>query len=281
MKFVKMHGLGNDFVMVDGFSTHLKEEELEPLARRVCDRHFGIGGDGLILALPSEMADFRMRIFNSDGSEAMHCGNGVRCMAKFVYELGHTRESVMRVETAGQRLNVLQVFTDGAEVRSVRVDMGEPGLKRAVIPMTGDPAAEAIEEPLEVGEQTFRFTCVSMGNPHAVTFVEDPSTFPVERIGPLVERHAVFPKRTNTEFIQVLGPNELKMRVWERGAGETLACGTGACAAVAVGIRLGVFAPKVDVEARGGVLTIEWAGDGAPVWMTGPAETAFEGEIEL
>ena len=277
MNFVKMHGLGNDFVMVDGFSVRLAEEELEPLARRVCDRHFGIGADGLILALPSEMADFRMRIFNSDGSEAMHCGNGVRCMAKFVYELGHTHEDVMRVETAGQRLNVLQVFTEGGKVQSVRVDMGEPGLTRAQIPMIGDPHGEAVEEPLEVGGETLRFTCVSFGNPHAVTFVDDPATFPVERLGPLVEHHAAFPQRTNTEFIQVLGPNELKMRVWERGAGETLACGTGACASVVAAARTGRAARHAIVHLLGGDLQIEWRDDNH-VYMTGPAVESFRGE---
>lgn len=277
MKFVKMHGLGNDFVMVDGFSVRLAETELEQLALRVCDRHFGIGADGLILALPSDRADFRMRIFNSDGSEAMHCGNGIRCMAKFVYDLGLTRESVLRVETAGERINVLELLTEGDAVREVRVDMGEPGLQRGTLPMTGDPESRVIDEPLEVGSEQLRLTCVSMGNPHAVTFVEDTARYPVERIGPLVESHAVFPRRTNTEFIQVLGPNELRMRVWERGAGETLACGTGACASVVAAALTGRAERRAVVHLLGGDLQIEWRDDNH-IYMTGPAVESFRGE---
>jgi diaminopimelate epimerase len=275
MKFSKMHGLGNDFVMVDGFAEQIAEGALPELSRRVCDRHFGIGADGLILALPSDNADFRMRIFNSDGSEANHCGNGVRCLAKFVYELGRTSESTITVETVG-RVNVLQLFKRDGRVGSVRVDMGEPLFPRQAIPMSGPETSEAIDETLQVGGHTLELTCLSMGNPHAVTFVDDVDRYPLERIGRLVEHHAAFPQRTNTEFIQVLAPDELKMRVWERGAGETLACGTGACASVVAGARTGRTGRNATVHLRGGDLLIEW-GDDNHVYMTGPAVEVFHG----
>lgn len=277
MKFTKMHGLGNDFVMVDGLQEHLEEAALPDLARRVCDRNFGVGADGLILALPSETADFRMRLINADGSEAEHCGNGIRCTAKLLYDRGHTRAREITVETIG-RINVLQLFAEGGKVHSVRVDMAEPIFARGRIPMAGPEDGEAVEEPLQVGDRELRFTCVSMGNPHAVTFIDqDPDAFPVRELGPLVENHAAFPRRTNVEFIQVLGPEELKMRVWERGAGETLACGTGACASVVAAARTGRAGRRAVVHLKGGDLRIEW-GDDNHVYMTGPAVTVFEGE---
>lgn len=280
MKFTKMHGLGNDFVMVDGLQEHLEEAALPDLARRVCDRHFGVGADGLILALPSERADFRMRLINADGSEAEHCGNGIRCVAKLVYDRGHTRGREITVETTG-RINVLQLFAEGGQVESVRVDMAEPVFARGRLPMTGPEEGEAVEEPVQAGGRELRFTCVSMGNPHAVTFVDqDPDTFPVRELGPLVENHPVFPRRTNVEFIQVLGPEELKMRVWERGAGETLACGTGACASVVAAARTGRASRRAVVHLAGGDLRIEW-GDDNHVYMTGPAVTVFEGEYPV
>jgi diaminopimelate epimerase len=276
MKFTKMQGLGNDFIVVDGFRRTLDEAALPELAQRMCDRHFGVGADGLLLALPSDQADFRMRLINADGSEAEHCGNGIRCVARFVYEQGHARRPEITGETVG-RINVLQMNAPDGTVETVRVDMGEPEFRRAQIPMTGPPDSEAVDAPLEVDGQTLAFTCVSMGNPHAVTFVDDPERYPVERIGPLVEHHAAFPRRTNTEFIQVVGPHELKMRVWERGAGETLACGTGACAALVAAARTGRAGRRAVVHLRGGDLQIEWAEDNR-VYMTGPAVTVFEGE---
>jgi diaminopimelate epimerase len=276
VKFTKMHGLGNDFVMVDGFQEHLAEATLPDLARRVCDRHFGVGGDGLILALPSDKADFRMRLINSDGSEAEHCGNGIRCVAKLVYDRGHTQAREITVETTG-RINVLQLFADGGKVETVRVDMAEPIFERGLIPMTGPADGECIEQPLEVAGRELRFTAVSMGNPHVVTFVDDPDQFPVTQLGPLVENHPTFPRRANVEFIQVLGPGELKMRVWERGAGETLACGTGACASLVAAHRTGRTGRKAVVHLRGGDLRIEWSDDNH-IYMTGPAVTVFEGE---
>lgn len=274
-----MHGLGNDFVMVDGLQEHLEESILPDLARRVCDRHFGVGADGLILALPSDKADFRMRLINADGSEAEHCGNGIRCVAKLVYDHGHTTSDTITVETVG-RINVLQLFARDGQVETVRVDMAEPVFTRSRIPMTGPEDGEAVEEPLDVAGRELRFTAISMGNPHAVTFVDDPSTFPVTEVGPLVENHAVFPRRTNVEFIQVLSPEELKMRVWERGAGETLACGTGACASLVAAARTGRTGRKAVVHLLGGDLLIEWADDNH-VYMTGPAVTVFEGEYPV
>lgn len=279
MRFTKMHGLGNDFVMVDALEEHLEEAILPDLARRVCDRHFGVGADGLILALPSEKADFRMRLINADGSEAEHCGNGIRCVAKLVYDRGHTTSDTITVETVG-RLNVLQLFAREGKVETVRVDMSEPVFARGRIPMTGAPDEEAVEVPLQVDGRELRFTAISMGNPHAVTFVEDPDTFPVTQLGPLVEHHPAFPRRTNVEFIQVLGPEELKMRVWERGAGETLACGTGACASLVAAARTGRAGRKAVVHLRGGDLRIEWADDNH-VYMSGPAVTVFEGDYPV
>jgi len=278
MQFTKMHGLGNDFVMVDCLNTQLPEASLPDLARRVCDRHFGIGADGLILAWPSERATVRMRIFNPDGTEPENCGNGIRCTAKFVYDLGHTQDSFISVETVG-RINQLQLVTSGGKVEAVRVDMGEPVFERSRIPMTGPASGEAVEEALDVDGERLAFTCVSMGNPHAVTFVDDVANYPVERVGRLVERHPVFPQRTNTEFIQVLGPEELRMRVWERGAGETLACGTGACASLVAAARTGRTGRRATVHLPGGDLLIEW-GDDNHIYMTGPATEVFQGVFE-
>ncbi|MFN3653572.1 MAG: diaminopimelate epimerase [Armatimonadota bacterium] len=277
MKFAKMQGLGNDFVVVDGFVRSFDEATLPDLARRICDRHFGVGADGLLLALPSEKADFRMRLINADGSEAEHCGNGIRCIAKFVYERGLARGSTITGETVG-RLNVLQLSVADGVVEAVRVDMGEPQLDRASLPMLGDPGSRAVEEPLTVGGTTLTFTGVSMGNPHAVTFVDDVETFPVTQLGPGYENHPAFPRRANIEFIQVLGPAELKMRVWERGAGETLACGTGACASVVAAALTGRAERTATVHLPGGDLLIEWGEDGH-VYMTGPAVEVFQGEL--
>lgn len=276
MKFLKMHGLGNDFVMVDCLEQPLPEEGLADLARRVCDRHFGVGADGLILALPSNAADFRMRLINADGSEAEHCGNGIRCLAKLVYDLGRTRSTTISVETVG-RINLLQLFLRDGSVDSVCVDMGEPAANRGALRMTGDPEAELLDEPLRVGDRLLRFTGVSMGNPHIVTFVEDVRSFPVRELGPLAEHHSDFPRRTNVEFVQVIGPNELAMRVWERGAGETLACGTGACASLVAAARNGYTGRRAVVHLPGGDLQIEWKDDNR-VYMTGPAVTVYSGE---
>jgi diaminopimelate epimerase len=280
MNFLKYHGIGNDFILVDGFKEELPEDLLSPQAQRLCDRHFGVGGDGLILVLPSRVADFRMRMFNPDGSESEMCGNGIRCFAKYLYDYGLTRETQVTVETLAGLIAPKMIVTDG-KVQSVCVDMGEPRLARQEIPMQGgDAEGQVIAEKIEVDGERFEITAVSMGNPHCITFVEDVEHFPVAKIGPLIERHPLFPRRTNVEFIQVLSNEELQMRVWERGAGETLACGTGACAsavAAALNRRTG---RKVTIHLPGGDLRIEWAGDNH-VYMTGPAEEVFSGTIAL
>lgn len=279
MKFAKMHGLGNDFIVVDGFDERLEEAALPALAQRLCDRHFGIGADGILLALPSREAEFRMRLINADGSEAEHCGNGIRCIAKFVADRGRTSADRITIETVG-RINVLDLNRTGGRVETVRVDMGEPRFGRRDLPMTGPPADEAIDEPVDVEGRRLELTCVSIGNPHAVCFVEDPDNYPVQTVGPLVENHPLFPRRTNVEFIRVLGPQELQMRVWERGAGETLACGTGACASVVASARTGRSDRRATVHLRGGDLEIEWAANNR-VYMTGPAVWVFDGEVLL
>ncbi|MGQ9497115.1 MAG: diaminopimelate epimerase [Desulfotomaculales bacterium] len=276
MRFVKMHGLGNDFIVFDGLRGSLPEAPAL-LAPRVCDRHFGVGADGLVLIEPSAQADLRMRIFNPDGSEAEMCGNAIRCVARYVYERGYVHEARLRVETpAGVMLPRLLV--SGGRVAAVQVDMGVPRLERAEIPMAGPPG-RVVEEPLAVAGVTLRVTAVSMGNPHAVFFVEDVEGVDLATLGPSVENHPAFPRRTNVEFVQAIGPQEVRVRVWERGAGATLACGTGACAAVVAGVLAGRLDREATVHLPGGDLSITWAADGR-VYMTGPAEEVFEGELK-
>jgi len=276
LPFTKLHGLGNDFVFVNDLDERLQDEELPDLARAVCDRHFGVGADGLVQVLPSAHADFRMRIHNSDGTEAAHCGNAIRCFAKFVCERGLHAEPTLTVETIG-RLNRLRAEICGGRVERVRVDMGEPIFVRERIPVAGPGSAEVINEPLQVGGRQLQMTALSMGNPHAVIFVENIEEFPLEQIGPLVERHEAFPDRINAEFVQVLSPTDLRMRVWERGAGPTLACGTGACATLVAAARTGRAERRATVRVDGGDLEIEWTADNH-VLMTGPATEAFTGE---
>lgn len=273
-----MHGAGNDYVYFDGHSEDLTAYDLTELAKLVSDRHFGVGGDGVVLILPSEAADFRMRIFNPDGSEAEMCGNGIRAFARYVYERGLTDKTDMLVQTgAGLIRPILKV--ERGRVVSVRVDMGEPRLARSEIPMTGRPANKpVIGEALEVGGRSLQVTCVSMGNPHCVSFVEDVEEAPVTELGPLVENHAAFPARTNVEFVQVVDRGNVGMRVWERGTGETLACGTGASASQVACVLNDLTERSAEVHLRGGVLGIEWAEDNH-VYMTGPAEEVFTGEL--
>ena len=275
MKFVKMQGAGNDYVYVNGF----EEIPADPaaLAREISDRHFGIGSDGLILILPSQVADVRMRMFNADGSEAEMCGNGVRCVAKFAYDHGLSTKRELRVET-GDGIKTLQLFLGAAgKVDRVRVDMGQPRLLRGEIPMTGPADARVVDEELVVDGHPFRITCVSMGNPHCVTYVEGLDDFPVARFGPLIEHHPLFPRRINVEFVEVLSRNEVRQRTWERGAGETLACGTGASAVVVAGVLCGRTDRVLRNHLRGGTLELEWTATG-PVFMTGPAVEIFSGE---
>ncbi len=278
LRFTKMHGLGNDYVYLDGHSEDLTQYDLTELAKLVSDRHFGVGSDGLILVLPSEQADFRMRIFNPDGSEAEMCGNGIRAFAKYVYEHGLTHKADLIVHTgAGLIHPVLTV--EAGRVVSVRVDMGEPRLARSEIPMAGEPADQAVvNEALQVAGETIHVTCVSMGNPHCVIFVEDVAEAPVAELGPQVENHAAFPARTNVEFVQVVDRDYVKMRVWERGAGETLACGTGASATLVACVLNDLTDRSAQVQLVGGSLEIEWA-ENDHVYMTGPAAEVFTGEL--
>lgn len=277
MKFTKMQGLGNDFILVNGLSEKLPED-INETAVKLCDRHFGIGADGLVFILPSETADIRMRIINSDGSEAEMCGNVIRCFARLVYDLCIVRNKTIRVETLAG-IMVPELLFEGDRVVSVKVDMGEPRLDRKLIPMEGSPG-QVVNEPLNVGDNTYNVTCVSMGNPHCITFVSDVNSFPVTELGPQIEKHPVFPRKTNVEFIQVLNKRKVNMRVWERGAAETLACGTGACATAVACVLNDLTDRNITVHLPGGDLIIEWA-DNNHVYMTGPGEYVFTGEIEI
>jgi len=277
-EFTKLHGLGNDYIYLNGFTEQIEEYDLSELARILSDRHFGVGGDGIILIMPSESADFRMRIFNSDGSEAEMCGNGIRGLAKYVYERGMTDNTTIGVETGAGVLRVALTVEDDSVVAAT-VDMGIPRLNRGEIPMLGEPAKEpVIDQPLEVNGDSFNITCVSMGNPHCVIFVDNVDHFPVADIGPLIENHELFPERINVEFVTVLDRAHVKMRVWERGAGETLACGTGASASVVAGVLTDRTDRQVEVELLGGPLQIEWHQD-EHVFMTGPITEVFTGQL--
>lgn len=276
IEFTKYHGLGNDFILVDNRGS--TQPILTPeQAVQWCDRHFGIGADGVIFALPGQDGtDYTMRIFNSDGSEPEMCGNGIRCLAKFIAELeGRTGAVEYRIHT-GAGVIMPKVREDG----QITVDMGQPRLLAAEIPTTLAAAEQQVVAlPLEVAGQTWTVTCVSMGNPHCITFVDDVAAIPLEQIGPQFEHHPVFPKRTNTEFIEVVRPDYLKMRVWERGAGITLACGTGACATVVAAVLNGKSDRRCTVELPGGCLEIEWAETDHKLYMTGPAQKVFTGQI--
>jgi diaminopimelate epimerase len=274
LAFTKMQGAGNDFVVLDGVSRNLA---LTPAQlRRLADRHFGVGCDQILLVEPPRAAgaDFRYRIFNADGGEVEQCGNGARCFVRFVRERGLTDKSEIRVETAAGII-MPRLEADG----EVTVNMGAPVFAAQRIPFITD--SDALVQPLQVDGATIEISAVSMGNPHAVQLVADVDAAPVAEQGPLIERHARFPQRVNAGYMQVQDRGRIRLRVYERGTGETLACGTGACAAVAVGIRRGLLDARVRVSTRGGDLTIRWEGGDNPVWMTGPAVTVFEGEIEI
>ncbi len=275
MKFTKMHGIGNDYVYVSTFDQTLPGDPSD-LARVISDRHFGVGGDGLILIGPSEKADARMRMFNNDGSESEMCGNGVRCVAKYVYDHGHVASDRITIET-GRGVLHLDLEVAGGKVQRIKVDMGTPILKSADIPTTlpGDPPVNA---PISVEGKEFLATAVSMGNPHVVVYVDDVDNFPVEHLGFLLERHPAFPRKVNVHFVQVIGPNEVKMRTWERGSGITLACGTGACSVCVAGVLTGKTGRTLLAHLPGGDLTLEWPDDQSSVFMTGPATEVFSGE---
>ncbi|TAL23138.1 MAG: diaminopimelate epimerase [Nitrospirae bacterium] len=291
MSFTKMHGLGNDFILIDCLNQAVsyKLSAISLLSKRLCDRRFGIGADQILLLESSKKADFRMRIFNADGSEVEMCGNGIRCLAKYIWDRGLSKKNVLSIET------IAGIIRPEKKGRLVRVDMGEPVFEPAKIPVKilppqpplakggtggGVNSSPVIDYPLKIEDKTFKITCVSMGNPHAVIVVDNVAGFPVTYYGPLIERHKLFPARTNVEFIEILNSSEIKMRVWERGSGETMACGTGAsAAAVASGIK-GLTGKNVTVRLAGGNLSVVWAGDNH-VYMTGPAVEVFTGEINI
>lgn len=275
IKFTKMQGLGNDYVYIDAINQKIENES--SLAQIISNRHFGIGSDGLILICSSEFADFKMRMFNSDGSEAEMCGNGIRCVGKFVYDKGLTNKTTLKIETLAG-VKELKLNLKEGKVDTVRVDMGEPILEAEKIPVvSSEKMVKNLK--LEIEEREFNFTCVSMGNPHAITFVENVENFEVEKYGSKIEVNKRFPKKTNVEFIEIVNKEYIKMRVWERGAGETLACGTGACASVVAGIINNLIERKVTVELLGGILEIEWNKEDNHIYMTGPAVTVYEGEL--
>ena len=279
MKFTKMHGCGNDYIYVDGTKEILTPQEKPEVVRCLSDRHFGIGGDGVIFINPSREADFEMEMYNMDGSRAEMCGNGIRCVAKFVYDKGLTDKTSISVISCG-KIKYLTLSIENGKVSTVRVNMGSPILKEKDIPVISDKE-EVIGDEIEVAGETYKMTCVSMGNPHAVVFVDEVAGLPLEKIGPLFENHVRFPKRVNTEFVKVLDENTVEMRVWERGTGETLACGTGACATVVACVLNGLTKEQVTVKLLGGNLQIQWDRVSNLIYMTGPATTVFEGEIEI
>jgi diaminopimelate epimerase len=283
MKFTKMHGIGNDFVMVNCLGPNGNEllAEAERRAVDFCDRKFGVGGDGVIAVLPGRVAPFEMRMFNPDGSEAEMCGNGIRCFAKFLFDRSLTGgQSEIAVETGAGLLKLQMTAGPDDKAATVRVDMGEPVLIPSQIPtLLAEGDATVVNVPLDLGDLTLSVTAVSMGNPHAVTFVEDAKNYPVAAVGPKVECHPAFPRRVNTEFIEIVSDHEIIFRVWERGAAETLACGTGACAAVVACVLNGKTRREVRVHLPGGDLDIEWSEADNHVYMTGPAAEVFEGEI--
>lgn len=278
IKFTKMHGCGNDYVYINGFTEKLTAEEKPDFVRRVSDRHFGIGSDGVIFINPSTEADFEMEMFNADGSRSEMCGNGIRCVAKYVHDKKMTGREQFSIISGGQ-IKHMDLTVENGETKAVRVDMGEPELTADRIPVVSD-AERAVDEPIAVCGKEYRMTCVSMGNPHAVVFVEDTEKLELEKLGPCFENHERFPKRVNTEFVQVLDRGHVRMRVWERGTGETLACGTGCCATAVSCVLNGKTDRKVVVQVLGGELTIEWDEKSNHVFMTGPADFVFEGEIE-
>lgn len=281
MKFTKMHGAGNDYIYVDCFSEKLPTEP-EKLSQIVSDRHFGIGGDGLVLIVPSEKADARMRMFNADGSESEMCGNAIRCVAKYLYDSGIAPKERLAIET-GRGILTVQLMVENGKMTLARVDMGEPILVPKQVPTllrskSADSDKPAVGVPLTVAGQMFPVTTVSMGNPHCVVFVDELTDDQVLGLGPKIETDPAFPRRVNVEFVRVVAPDSLQMRVWERGSGETLACGTGACAVAVAGVLNGISDRRVQIELLGGRLEIEWSETDNHVYMTGPAATVFTGD---
>jgi len=273
MRFWKMHGLGNDYIVIDNRGEKISGDQAVELAKRLCRRRFSVGADGLLLVSYSKVADAKMRIFNADGSEAEMCGNGIRCFAKYCYENGIVKKNEFLIETLSGLKHVWLTF-QGDEAKTVNVDMGSPNWERSSLPMVGH--GTCINESLEVNGEVFRVTCLSVGNPHCIMFVDDVDDFPVDQVGPKIENHKAFPKRTNVGFVQILSNSRLKVRVWERGCGETLACGTGACAAAAAANKLGKVANNVTVQVLGGDMRVEIA---ERLFLDGAAEKVFEGTM--
>ena len=281
MKFTKMQGCGNDYVYVNGFTEKIDAEKKPEVVRFLSDRHFGIGGDGVIFINPSDEADFEMEMFNADGTRSEMCGNGIRCVAKFVYDYGMTTKTKDLPIISGGHVKYLDLtLGEDGKVSMVKVNMGAPILQPEQIPVVAE-GNTAINVPITVQDKEYHMTCVSMGNPHAIIFVEDVQSMDLEKIGPDFEHHSVFPRRTNTEFVQIVDRNHVKMRVWERGTGETLACGTGCCATAVACVLNGLTDTSVEVEVLGGKISIEWDREANLVYMTGPAVIVFEGEINI
>ena len=277
MKFTKMQGCGNDYVYINGFVYEI--EQPEELSKKVSDRHFGVGSDGLIVINPSNEADFKMNIYNADGSEAKLCGNGIRCVGKYVYDKEMTNKKIVTVETLSGIKTLFLSVNDEDKVESVRVNVGKPTLTPSEIPVVSEKE-QVLDEAIKVAGKKFKMTCVSMGNPHCVVFVDDVDDLDIEKYGPEFENNELFPDRINTEFVQVVDKNHIKMRVWERGSGETMACGTGASASVVASYLNEFTENEVYVELLGGTLYIEYDTNEDSVYMTGPAEISFEGEME-
>ncbi len=280
MKFTKMHGCGNDYIYVDGARETIPAERKSEVVRFLSDRHFGIGGDGVIFINPSDVADFEMEMYNMDGSRSEMCGNGIRCVGKYVYDHGLTQKTSLTIVSCG-KIKYLDLTVENGKVTKVRVNMGSPILEAAEIPVVAEQSP-VVDTPITVDGKEYRMTCVSMGNPHAVVYMDemiDDET--MAKIGPLFEHHERFPRRVNTEFVKVLSRERVQMRVWERGTGETLACGTGACAVTVASILNGLTGERITVELSGGNLEIFWDRKENVVYMTGPATTVFEGEIEI
>ncbi|MCR5811017.1 MAG: diaminopimelate epimerase [Lachnospiraceae bacterium] len=293
MRFTKMEGCGNDYVYINGISQTIPEDIKPELVRKMSDRHFGIGGDGVIFINSSQIADFEMKMYNADGSRGEMCGNGIRCVGKFVYDYGLTDQTQITVESF-KKIKYLTLYPEDGFVKRVRVNMGPAILESSEIPvlyseeegrvLTLDDGSKircaVVDAPLEIGDEIKRVTCVSMGNPHAVLFVDNTEDLPLNEIGPLYENHRRFPNRINTEFVQVIDEGHVRMRVWERGSGETLACGTGCCATGVACVLNGKTGDRIVVDVLGGSLEIEWDKKSNNVWMTGPARTVFEGSVD-
>jgi diaminopimelate epimerase len=283
MKFTKMHGCGNDYVYVNGFVEKIDEDKKPELVRRLSDRHFGIGGDGVIFINPGKSAEFEMEMYNADGTRAQMCGNGIRCVAKYVYDKGLTDKTSITIESFGKVKYIDLTLGSDGKVETARVNMGAPILNSKEIPVISEND-KVIDEEIIVKGKSYRMTCVSMGNPHAVVFVDDiddMKNFDIDAVGTYFENHERFPERTNTEFVRIIDRNNVQMRVWERGTGETLACGTGCCATAVACVLNGRTDKKVNVHVLGGEIMCEWDRDENLVYMTGPATTVFEGEVEV